>query len=59
MPIIRKVIEVGNSKGITLPSSWLEFLERETGVEIIEVAVEVDKVLTIAPIIPKKEVVGA
>jgi antitoxin component of MazEF toxin-antitoxin module len=56
MPIIRKIITVGTSKAVSLPKSWLEYLERESGQKITEVAVEVDKVLTISPIFPKKEV---
>ena len=54
MPIIRKVIRVGGSKAVSIPKSWLEFLEKEHGVEIREVAVEVDRVLTIEPIVPEK-----
>ena len=55
MPIIRKIIAVGTSKAVSLPKSWLEYLERESGQKITEVAVEVDNVLTISPIFPKKE----
>jgi len=55
MPIIRKVVKVGDSRGITIPKSWLEFLEDETGKEVKKVAIEVDKVLTVSPILPKKE----
>ena len=55
MPIIRKVTTVGAARGITLPKSWLEWIERETGQEITEVALEVDKVITITPILPKKQ----
>jgi len=55
MPIIRKVVKVGDSRGMTIPKSWLEFLEKENGQEILEVAIEVDKVLTVSPIFPKKE----
>ena len=53
MPIIRKVIQVGTSRAVCLPKSWLELIERETGKTIKEVAVEVNGVLTIQPIIPK------
>ena len=56
MPIIRKVVKVGDSKGITIPKSWLDYIEKENEVEVTEVAIEVDKVLTIQPILPKKEV---
>jgi len=55
MPIIRKVTTVGASRGITLPKSWLEWIERETGQQVREVAIEIDKVLTITPILPKKQ----
>ena len=55
MPIIRKVIQVGNSKAISLPKSWLLWLEREYGVEITEVIVEIDRFLTIQPILKKKQ----
>lgn len=53
-PIIRKIIDVGKtSKGVTLPKSWLENFERETGKKITEVAMEVNGSLTIQPILPK------
>ena len=54
MPIIRKVIKVGNSKAVTFPASWIEFYESETGQELREVAVEVDGSLTISPIKNRK-----
>lgn len=53
MPIIRKIIQVGSSKAVSLPKSWLELIERESGKKIKEVAVEVNGVLTIKPILPK------
>jgi hypothetical protein len=54
MPIIRKIIEVGKtSKGVILPKSWLELIERETGKTVKEVTMEVDGCLTIQPILPK------
>jgi len=49
VPIIRKVIEIGNSKGITIPKSWFEFYEKEAGEKIEEVSIEVNRVLIIAP----------
>ena len=53
--MIRKIIEVGKtSKGVILPKSWLDLIERETGKSIKEVAIEVNGILTIRPIIPKK-----
>jgi antitoxin component of MazEF toxin-antitoxin module len=53
MPIIRKVIGVGGSKAVSIPRSWLELIERETGQKVTEVAMEVDRVLTISPILQK------
>lgn len=53
MPIIRKIIQVGTSKAVSLPKSWLQLIERETGKPIKEVAVEVNGILTITPILPK------
>ncbi len=52
MPIIRKIVPYGKtSKGIILPKSWLILIERQTGISIKEVAVEVDEALTIRPIL--------
>ena len=52
MPLIKKIIDYGKtSKGIILPKSWLELIERENGTRIKEVAVEVDGVLIIKPIL--------
>jgi len=59
MPIIRKVIQVGTSKAVSLPKSWLEYYEREIGKEIRLVAIEVDKKLEIVPYIPKEKEVPA
>jgi len=53
MPIIRKVIEIGNSKAVCIPKSWFEYYEKETGGKIKEVAIEVNRVLRITPIIRK------
>ena len=55
MPIVRKVMDLRTSRAICLPKSWLEFFEKESGQEIIEVAIEVDRVLTISPIFSKKK----
>lgn len=55
LPIIRKVIQVGKSKAVTLPSSWLEFYEKETGERIDKVTIEVNRVLKVAPLLKKKE----
>lgn len=51
MPIKRKVFAIGDSKAITLPKSWIEIYERQIGKPLSEVAVEVDAVLTIIPLV--------
>jgi antitoxin component of MazEF toxin-antitoxin module len=55
MPIIRKVLEVGNSKAVTIPKSWFEFYEKETGQKISEVTIEVNRELKILPYAPKEK----
>jgi len=56
MPLIRKIIDVGKtSRAVIIPKSWLGFHERENDCRIIEVAIEVNSVLKVSPILPKKE----
>jgi hypothetical protein len=55
LPLIRKVIEVGTSRAVTIPKDWLEFYEKQFGKPIEEVAIEVNKVLKIVPLIPKEK----
>jgi len=54
MPLIRKIIQVGTAKAVSLPAEWLRWVERETGITPREVAIEVDRVLTIKPVLPQK-----
>lgn len=55
MPIIRKVIPIGKtSRAVIVPKSWLETYEKETGQQIREVAMEVNQVLKIRPVLPRK-----
>jgi antitoxin component of MazEF toxin-antitoxin module len=54
IPLVRKIIEVGNSKAVTIPKDWLEYYEKEYGRPIEEVAIEVDEVLKIYPLILKQ-----
>lgn len=56
MPIIRKIIDAGKtSKAVIIPKSWLQYFERQTGKPIEHVAIEVNRVLKITPILEKKE----
>lgn len=55
VPIIRKVIDVGRSKAVTIPKTWLEYFEKELGEKIKYVTIEVDTELKILPYLPEKE----
>lgn len=49
MPLIRKLIKVGNSRAVILPSDWLKNHESETGQEIQAILMEVNNVITLVP----------
>jgi antitoxin component of MazEF toxin-antitoxin module len=49
MPIIRKIIPLGNSKAVTLPKTWLQYIEEKTGQGVKAVTMEVNGALTIKP----------
>jgi hypothetical protein len=55
MPIIRKILTVGDSKAITIPKSWIASAEENAGKKIIALALEVDRVITLQPIFAKDE----
>ena len=57
MPLLQKVIRVGTSRMIVLPSSWLKYNEQKLGEEIVEVAIEVNGDLRIKPL-TKDEIKG-
>lgn len=57
-PLIRKVYEIGGCKVISLPKTWIEFFEKKHGVSVTKVAVEVDHVLKVIPIIEKEQEKG-
>lgn len=42
MPLIRKLIKVGNSKAVTLPPDWLEYYRRKYGRDVQEVEMELN-----------------
>jgi len=54
MPLIRKVVEIGHSKAVFIPKTWLEYYEQESGQRIEKVAIEVNQTLKITPIIKQK-----
>lgn len=55
MPIVRKIMNLRTARAICLPKSWLEFYENENGCRITEVAIEVNSVLKVSPILPKEK----
>ena len=48
-------MDLRTSKAICLPKSWIELIERENGCKITEVAIEVDGVLKVSPIVRKEQ----
>ncbi len=54
MPIIRKIVRIGNAKAVTIPKGWLMYWQRKTKEPIVEVAIEVNGEITIRPILPTK-----
>ena len=55
MPIKRKLTIVGNSRGVTLPKSWIDSTEEQAGHRIKEVYMKVDGVIVIAPVLKREE----
>lgn len=55
MPLLRKLIKVGHSRAVVLPSDWLKNHELETGQELQAILMEVDNVITITPKLEKEE----
>ena len=56
MPLIRKIITAGKtSRAVIIPKSWLEFYERKQGEPVEFVAMEVNRVLKIEPVLSKKK----
>ena len=49
MPIVRKITGHGGSRGVTLPASWINLIEKESGKKLTEVLMEVNGEITIKP----------
>ncbi len=58
MPIIRKLVKVGNSRMVTIPPDWLAYYERQTGQPVEEVLMELNGQITIY-IKPKVDINGS
>jgi antitoxin component of MazEF toxin-antitoxin module len=55
MQIIRKLIQVGASKAVSLPKSWIESAERNAGGKITALALEVNDTIILQPIFETKK----
>jgi hypothetical protein len=55
IPIIRKIVPIGSSHGITLPASWFKWVEQKNGRRPIEVIIEVNGSLIVSPYFGKIE----
>jgi antitoxin component of MazEF toxin-antitoxin module len=53
--LIRKIIQVGTSKAVTIPKSWLEFFTKRNGQPINYVGMEINDKITIWPILKEWE----
>jgi hypothetical protein len=49
------MLNVGDSKAVTIPKSWIVFAEEKAGRKIIALALEVDRVITLQPVFAKEE----
>ncbi len=59
MPIIRSILNLGNSKAVTIPKSWLTNAENQTGRKVIALAMEVNENITLQPIFEKETNIAA
>ena len=51
MALIRKLVKLGGSQAITLPSSWLDWVAHTTGEKPTRVTIEVNGILKVAPLL--------
>jgi len=51
MPLMKKLIRVGNSRAVVIPPGWLRYYEEKSGAPIVSILMELNKVITIA--VPK------
>ena len=49
LPIVRKVLRIGDSKGVSFPKSWIDYFEETKGQKMEEVIIEVNGSLVITP----------
>jgi hypothetical protein len=50
LPLVRKIVSNGSSRGVNLPASWIAFIEKESGQPLKEIVMDVcGNVITIRP----------
>jgi antitoxin component of MazEF toxin-antitoxin module len=54
LPIKRKICKIGTGLAVFLPKSWVELLRERYG-DVEAVAIEVDEILKIAPIVKREK----
>ena len=55
MALIRKLIQVGGSRAVTIPSTWLDYHEKKNGQTIKKVGIEINGKIVIWPILKEWE----
>jgi antitoxin component of MazEF toxin-antitoxin module len=55
MPMIRKLIKVGDSRVVSIPRDWLNYYKKTTGKEIEEVLLEVNGEIKVKPYIENRK----
>jgi hypothetical protein len=59
IPIVRKLTTVGDSKGITLPKSWIDYVEQKERKQISTVSLEESNgCLILKPMFQSQKVIG-
>jgi hypothetical protein len=54
LPLTRSIIDLGHSKAITLPISWIKNAETEEKRRVIAISLEVDGSIILKPIFEEK-----
>jgi len=55
MPLIKRLISVGDSRAVTIPKSYLQFHEKKNGKKISKVGMEINGKIVIWPILQELE----
>jgi len=48
MPLMRKLIKVGNSRAVVIPPDWLRYYEEQAGQPIQNILMEINNVIIIS-----------